>query len=300
MSRKCTNTYYPLQYKSFTPSGPAFPLLQKGYEVSVNKNGFVVDAWNPRDKVLVNAEGETVGSREDSFQYDDAPEYFEDHKNTFKQEDKDRFRKDSKEYELLDMGLEITLDKHGTLIEIRDPVTKKLLDFELNDIGNLEYVGLPDRYTKVVKNPQRETYTLKDLDEFTEGGDMYHALTISPDMKVTLDDDGFIIDIWDSKTGKLYDIHGGDQGTRSDPYPSDNNIGNLASAIAQINAQMTALRALRAVLPKAARGALTAQIAALSAKRGRLLFQWGRLQHRRRRMNEAYNKKQTKSITKQK
>lgn len=294
MTQKCNKTFWPVSIKSFGRTHPAYPLLEKGYEVSMNADGFVVDAWNPRTKLLVSSDGAEVGTRENSFQYEDAPEYFEDHKNTFKSADKDKFRKDSKEYELLNMGLDITLNKYGTLIEIRDPDTNKLLDFELNDIGNLEFVDLPDRYTKMVKNPMRMTYTHADLGDWPEGGDMWEALARSPDMQVTLDDRGFIIDIWDSKTGKLYDMHGGDLGTRTDPYPSDNNIGLLYGEIQSINEQIRSLRAQRSALRGAARYAFTALIATLSAKRGHLLWKWGRLKNRKRRMDEAYHKRKTK------
>jgi len=296
----CVKTFFPGDIGTFNPNGRGYALLQRGYEVSVDDNGYIVDARDPRTNKLYASDGSEVGTRNKPFESDDQREVKTDVRKKYTPEQKGEFIEGSDIWNALNAGRNVTLDERGTIVEIRDPATGKLYDNLGNETGKTATSGYPEGYEKEVKNPLRETYTLKDLGEFAEGGDMHNALTQSPDMQVTLDDKGFITDIWDSKTGKLYDIHGGDQGTRSDPYPSDNNIGDLVSAIAEINAQITALRAIRAALPKAARGALTAQIAALSAKRGHILYQWGRLQHRRRRMNEAYNKKQTKSTTKQK
>ncbi len=296
----CVKTFFPGDIGTFNPGGRGYALLKEGYEVSVDEKGWIVDARDPRTNKLYASDGKEVGTRDKPLESDDQAEVKKDVRKKYTPNQRDEFIKGSDIWNALDLGREVTLDERGTIVEIYDPTTGKLYDNPGNETGKTVTSEYPESYKKEVKNPLRETYTLKDLDEFAEGGDMYHALTISPDMKVTLDDDGWIIDIWDSKTGKKYNILGFEIGTRIDPYPSDNNIGDVASAIAKINAQMTALRALRAVLPKAARGALTAQIALLSAKRGHLLYRMGRLQNRRRRMNEAYNKKQTKSTTKQK
>lgn len=300
MVQVCNKTFYPIDIESFSKEHAARALLEKGLDVSFNAYGFIVDAWDPRTKKLYNVKGEEVGLRNERFRYEDAPEYFEDHRNTFKEADKERFAKDSKEYELLDRGLEITLDKFGTLIEIRDPETNKLLDFELNEIGELEFLDLPDGYTKQIKNPLRVTYKRDDVGQFERGSDARNALEINDNMQITLDDKGYLIDIWDSVTGDLYDALGNKIGTRKDPYPSDNNIGNLHGEIEDINEEIRRLRAIRAALPKAARAAITAQIAALNAKRGHILWQWGRLMERKRRMDVAYQKRMIKSTTKQK
>ncbi len=296
----CVKTFFPGDIGTFNPNGRGYALLKKGYEVSVDENGWIADARDPRTNKLYASDGSEVGTRDKPFESDDQREVKKDVRKKYTPDQKDEFIEGSDIWNALNAGRNVTLDERGTIVEIRDPATGKLYDNLGNETGKIVTSEYPESYEKEVKNPLRETYTLKDLGEFTEGGDMYHALTRSPDMKVTLDDEGWIIDIWDSKTGKLYDIHGGDQGTRTDPYPSDNNIAGLKSQIDEINAQIRALRAARAALPKGARAALTAQISALSAKRGHVLYQWGRLQHRRRRMNEAYNKKQTKSTTKQK
>ncbi|MDI6733585.1 MAG: hypothetical protein QME51_06755 [Planctomycetota bacterium] len=51
---------------------------------------------------------------------------------------------------------------------------------------------------------------------FGEGSDAYEALKRG--RQVTLDDRGYIVDVWDPATGKLYDVLGNEIGSRDKQY----------------------------------------------------------------------------------
>lgn len=62
-------------------------------------------------------------------------------------------------------------------------------------------------------------YLYADRGHFPVGSDAWEALTRSPNMQIVIDPNGFIVDIWDAESKKLYDMHGNEIGTRSTPYP---------------------------------------------------------------------------------
>jgi len=74
------------------------------------------------------------------------------------------------------------------------------------------------------------TYVKADEDQFTEGGDTWHALKAG--RQVTISKDGFIIDVWDPATKKTYDILGNERGTRETPYPvtSEKSVQSMTKA----------------------------------------------------------------------
>ena len=287
----CVKTFFPNCIETFSPNSRGYALLKKGYEVSVDDDGWVVDARDPRTNKLYASDGSEVGTRDKPFESDDQREVKKDVRKKYTPEQKGEFIEGSDIWNALNAGRNVTLDERGTIVEIRDPATGKLYDNLGNETGKTATSGYLESYAKEVKNPMIHTDTPDDLDMY----DPEHWITghLREGRHVTVDNNGDILDIWDPETGIKYDADHNEIGTRSDPYPSDNNISSLVAAITQINAQIAALRAARAVLPKAARGALTAQIADLSAQRGHILYKWGRLQQRRRRMNKAYDAKQT-------
>jgi hypothetical protein len=57
-------------------------------------------------------------------------------------------------------------------------------------------------------------YKSKDINDFIEDTDAWCALSIGPNMEIALDAQGFIVDIWDADTKKLYDVFGHEIGTR--------------------------------------------------------------------------------------
>jgi len=86
-------------------------------------------------------------------------------------------------------------------------------------------------------------YTSAEKGFFAEGGDAWHALTISDNMQIVLDPKGFIIDIWDSETKKRYHNLGYEIDTRDTPYdlgagppnPADMTDEELENALRRIN-----------------------------------------------------------------
>jgi hypothetical protein len=69
-------------------------------------------------------------------------------------------------------------------------------------------------------------YYPKDRDEFAKGGDAWLSLNAGYDVTMT-ERAPFITDIWDSKTGKLYDLLGNEIGWRDRPFEAYDTSGNL-------------------------------------------------------------------------
>lgn len=291
MVQFCNKTFYPGDIKSFGLTHPAFALLQKGYEVSFNAKGWIVDARDPRTDKLYASDGSEVGTRNKPFESRDQPEVRTDVRKKYTPSQKGDFVEGSDIWNALNAGRNVTLNEKGIIVEIRDPATGKLYDNLGNETGKVVTSGYPESYAKEVKNPLIHTDTPDDISMY----DPEHWIVghLQEGRHVTVNDKGDILDIWDPKTGKQYDADHNEIGTRTDPYPSDNNMEGLKGQIDLINAQIRALRAARAGLRGAARYALSGQISALSAQRGHVLFQWGRLLGRRRRMDQAYDRKRT-------
>lgn len=287
----CVKTFFPGAIGTFNPNGPGYALLKKGYEVSVDDNGYIVDARDPRTNKLYASNGSEVGTRNKPFESDDQREVKKDIRKEYTPDQKGNFIEGTDIWNALNAGRNVTLDERGTIVEIRDPVTGKLYDNLGNETGKTATSGYPEGYTKEVKNPLRVTYKPADKDNFSEGSDAWEALNAGRD--VTLDDRGTILDIFDPATGKQYDVLGNEIGTRTDPYPSDNNMGDIKAEARALEVQINALRRQLRTEKGAARAATNAALMGLLRERGRALWLYGRLLGRKRRMDEAYNKRKT-------
>ncbi|GAG80839.1 unnamed protein product, partial [marine sediment metagenome] len=136
------------------------------------------------------------------------------------------------------------------------------------------------------------TYKSEDKDEFTEHGDIWEALNAG--FQVTLDDRGMILDIWDPATGDTLNFYGFKIGTRSDPYPSDNNITNLKAQYEKLLKEIAELRREARQTRGAAKSKIHSSIASKLREYGTILFQYGRLIRRRRRNNKNEERKRIK------
>lgn len=287
----CVKTFFPGNIGSFNPAGPGYALLKKGYEVSVDDDGWIVDARDPRTNKLYASNGDEVGTRNKPFESDDQRETRQDVRKKYTPDQKGEFIEGSDIWNALNAGRNVTLDERGTIVEIRDPVTGKLYDNLGNETGKTVTSEYPEKHKKEVKNPMIYTNKANDKDMY----DPEHWVRgfLEEGYHVTINDKGDVLDIWNPVTGELVNDNMETIGTRSDPYPSDNNISGLMDEVMVINTAITAARAARSALRGAARRALTDLISKLSAKRGHVLWRYGRLIGRRRRMNQAYDRKRT-------
>lgn len=294
MACRSLKTSYAVDLKPFGLTSPAFPLLEKGYEVTVNEDGWVVDARDSRTNKLYATDGSEIGSRSTPFRRDDEQEVKVLSRKNYVPEQKGLFPEGSDIWEALNAGRTVTLDERGVIVEIRDPATGKTYDLLGKETGLILPSGYIESYKKSVKNPRRATYKPKDMGIFEEGTDMWQALAISPDMEVTLDDRGSMMDIWDSKTGTLYNRFGYVIGTRINPYPSDNNLGELKARSRVLTQGINVSKRTWYKERGRARVAAFKKLQALQRELRLKLYLYGKLQTRRRSMDEAYQRKITK------
>ena len=237
MSHQCVTRWYPRQKDTFTKGGDAWKALNAGRQVTVDGRGFIMEVWDPRTKKLYDRYGDEIGTKDEASKEAAGRSVRVTSGTIYTPDNRDEFIKGSDTWNALDAGRNVVLDSRGRIIEIRNPVTG-----ELYDVLGVGETPFPESYDKETKTLLTATYIHEDADTFAEGGDAWEALTISPDMQMTLDHQGFMIDIWDSKTGNLYDHFGHIIGTRKDPYPSDTNIDDLLVETRRLLGQINALR----------------------------------------------------------
>lgn len=302
MKQPCTKVWYPKDVGSFSQSNPIRVHLNEGRQVAVGSNGWFIESWSPFTKELFSLGGDKIGTREEPPK---VPAPIESRKTgyiTVGPDEQDKIPNTAWTANGIAPGwfgelyegkpdAQITFDSNGKIIEIYSPSEKWVYDIDGNKISERAVPFAEHSIKAEKKNPLIHTDTPDDLIMYDP--EHWIAGHLREGRHVTIDDKGNVLDIWDPKTGIQYDADHNEIGTRTDPYPSDNNISGLKTQIDLMNDQIRALRAQRSALPKAARAALTAQIALLSAQRGHVLWRWGRLIGRRRRMNQAYDRKRT-------
>ncbi len=100
----CVKTFFPSSVGSFNPNGPGYVLLKKGYEVSVDDNGYIVDARDPRTNKLYASDGTEVGTRNKPFESDDQREIKTDIRKKYTPDQKGEFIEGSDIWQALNAG----------------------------------------------------------------------------------------------------------------------------------------------------------------------------------------------------
>lgn len=198
---------------------------------------------------------------------------------------KDAYTEGSDIWEALNKGRNVALDSKGFINVIWDKDTKEIYDILGNKTGGIHK-----------ESPDEDIVYAEGKDAFGEGGDEWEALNAG--RQVTQDDHGWIIDVWDPITGKLYDILGNEIGTRADPFPSDNNIAILLEACKALNREIHLLRAISRskYISSSQKLEMSGQIMALLRKRGEKLWLCGRLKRRKTLIDKKYLRKRTGAV----
>ncbi|MBA7649950.1 hypothetical protein ES703_57749 [subsurface metagenome] len=302
MNQPCTKVWYPKDRNSFSQTNPIRVHLNEGRQVAVGSNGWFIESWSPFTKKLFSLGGDEIGTREEPPKVPSTTEFRKTGYITIDKDNKNLvpdgwWKSNGAAVDWLDKVFEsnpdaqITFDSDWKWIETWSASAGEVYDIDgevllLRSTAFGEHTVLSE-----VKNPLRATYRPADKDKFHVDSDAWLALNAGRD--VTVDDRGVIIDIWDPATGKQYDILGNEIGTRTDPYPSDNNLGDIKAEARALEARINALRRQMRDEKGAAKAATNAKIMALLRERGRALWLYGRLLGRKRRMDEAYNKRKT-------
>lgn len=288
--------------------------LDKRRQVTVGRNGWIMDIWDPETKKTYDEEGNETGTRDRPFHPPEISKVRETGYITYNEAEGEipsyldmtgdglgLFS--NKTFEQLGNDAEITIDPKGNVIEVRDPKTNKLYKEEggkLVEFGTREMTFPVYVAKKEVRSPAFVTYVHRNHDEVQPGSDLWEALTRSPDMQVTLNSQGFIIDIWDSKTHIRFNIHGGILSMRADPFPSDTNIASIKAKYEALQREIHALRKAWRMQSGSTREVSSVKIKTMRREYGQLVWLYGRLVGRKRRRDRRYLRKKTKSTTPQK
>ncbi|MBA7542170.1 hypothetical protein ES705_34489 [subsurface metagenome] len=289
-SKVCTR-FHPMHAPNMSDGSQRKTLLEAGNQVTIGPNGWIIDVWNPKTKKLYDNEGKEIGTRDEPFALPEATEVRHAKFETVLPAQRDEFAEGGDVWHALNVGFHVTLGGIGEVIDIWDPVTKtirNLFGFEIGtrDEGYIEY------RKKMVRNPMVYTNTSDDADMYDP--EHWHMVFIQLGYQVTTDSLGNTIDIWDPATGKIYNADHQEIGTRSDPYPSDNNITNLKAQYEKLLKEIAGLRREAKQTRGAAKAKMHSSIASKLREYGTILFQYGRLIGRRRRSNKNEDRKRTK------
>jgi len=290
MGEACGTKFYPVDVERMSEGSKLREHLAAGREVVVGPNGWILDSWDPVTKKLYDADGTEYGTREKTLMLPDTSEHRIQGAKIYLPEQASEFDEGGDMWTLLINGNQVTLSPRGRIIDVWDPATKKVLDIFGGEVGNRD-TPYPEYTTKEVDNPLRYTNTLDDALMYDP--EHWHMGFINQGYHVTVDSHGDTLDIWDPATGDIYDSDGNKIGTRTDPYPSDNNMSNLKAEVKELGDRITALRRQLRTERGYVKSATNTKILLLLRERGQKLWQWGRLLNRKRRMDVAYQKRVT-------
>lgn len=120
--------YLPEDIGEFPEGGDAWEALSRGYQVTLDGKGFIIDIWDPVTKTIRNVHGGDAGDRDKGYVAYREKEFRNPMGTTYMPEDKDKFSEGTDAWNALNAGYQVTVDERYNIIDIWDPATGDVID----------------------------------------------------------------------------------------------------------------------------------------------------------------------------
>lgn len=128
-------TFLPEDKGEFSEGSDSWQALNAGYQVTLDKNGTIIDIWDPETKTTKDILGNDIGTRDVSHGEYREQQYRNPMGTTFFMGDIDKFPEGTDAWNALNAGYEVTVDERYNIIDIWHRESGRLFDVNGNEIG---------------------------------------------------------------------------------------------------------------------------------------------------------------------